>query len=90
VFDSEPVGPARVGVESSQYSNSICNIWTSSGSKVQQSTNSREIRSLTHGFSFLCILRALSVREAKARFHGSGVFKPKLAESAQSTAELLK
>jgi len=46
VFDSKPVGPARIGVESGQYSNSICDMWMSSGSKVHQSTNSREIRSL--------------------------------------------
>ena len=49
VFDSEPMWPTRIGVESSQYSNSVRNIWTSCGGKVHQSTNSREIRSLKIG-----------------------------------------
>ena len=71
VFDSKPMHPTRIGVESSQYSNSVCNIWMSSGGKIHQSTNSREIRSLTHGGTLLGILWALSVREAKSRFHGS-------------------
>ena len=43
----------------------------SGGGKIHQSTNNREVRSLTHGSTFLGILWALSVREAKSRFHGS-------------------
>ena len=58
-------------VKSSQYSNSVGDIWTSGGGKIHDSTNSREVGSLTHGFSFLSILGALSVRKVKARFHGS-------------------
>jgi len=34
MFDSEPVGSARIGVEYGQYSDSICDIWTSSGGKI--------------------------------------------------------
>ena len=71
VFDSEPMRPTMIGVEPSQYTNSIRNIWRSCGGKVHQSTNSREVRSLTHCGTFLVVLGALSAREAKSRFHGS-------------------
>ena len=36
VFDSEPVGPARIGVQSSQHSNSVGDIWTSGGTWEHQ------------------------------------------------------
>ena len=65
VFDSEPVGPARIGVQSSQYSNSVGDIWTSGGGKIHESTSSREVGSLMHGFSFLSILGAVSARTSR-------------------------
>ena len=72
VFDSKPMRPTRIGVESIQDSNSVCNTWTSCGGKIHQSTNSREVRILAHCGTFLGILWALSGREMKSRFHGSG------------------
>ena len=43
VFDSQPMHPTRIGVESGQYSHSVGNIWMSCGDKVHQSTNSNRV-----------------------------------------------